>query len=173
MRLVEELNVLRYYKPFIEAGGGVKQVRTALRWSEWYAVKWWEEVYSELGLQSIRESVFARALFISLRIRDYVREDGRIKKRREKPEYPTNSYAIEFVELHESFDRIGAVNVAANKADEKHIGHSSLYHAEPRLVQNRQTDLPPPYGDRAVPDHLRTDRKGGPDGHGRDGDLNA
>jgi hypothetical protein len=118
MRLVEELNALRYYKPFIEAGGGVKQVRTALRWSEWYAVKWWEEVYSELGLQSIRESVFARALFISLRIRGYVREDGRIKKRPEKPEYPTNSYAMEFVDLHESFDRIGAVNVAANKADE-------------------------------------------------------
>jgi hypothetical protein len=49
MRFVEELNVLRYYKPFIDAGGGVKQVQTALKWSEWYAVKWWEEVYSELG----------------------------------------------------------------------------------------------------------------------------
>jgi hypothetical protein len=118
MRPMEELNALRYYKPFIEAGGGVKQVRTALRWSEWYAVKWWEEVYNNLGFQSIRESVFARALFISLRIRGYVREDGRIKKRPEKPEYPTNSYAMEFVDLHESFDRIGAVNVAANKADE-------------------------------------------------------
>ncbi len=47
-----------------------------------------------------------------------MREDGRIKKRPEKPEYPTNSYAMEFVDLHESFDRIGAVNVAANKADE-------------------------------------------------------
>jgi hypothetical protein len=64
MRPVEELNALRYYKPFIEAGGGVKQVRVALQWGEWYAVKWWEEVYSELGPQSIRESVFARALFI-------------------------------------------------------------------------------------------------------------
>jgi hypothetical protein len=117
MRFVEELNVLRYYKPFIDAGG-VKQVQTALKWSEWYAVKWWEEVYSELGLQSIRESVFARALFISLRIRGYLREGGRIKKRPEKPEYPTNSYTIEFVELHESFDRIGAVNVATDKADE-------------------------------------------------------
>jgi hypothetical protein len=40
MKLVEELNVLRYYKPFIDAGGGVKQVQTALKWSEWYAVKW-------------------------------------------------------------------------------------------------------------------------------------
>jgi hypothetical protein len=118
MRPVEELNFLVYYKPFIEAGGGVKQVRTALRWSEWYAVKWWEEVYSELGLQSISESVFARALFISLRIKGYVREDGNIKKRPKKPEYPTNRYAIEFVELHESFDRVGAVNVATNKADE-------------------------------------------------------
>jgi hypothetical protein len=125
MRLVEKLNVLRYYKPFIEAVGGVKQVQTALRWSEWYAVKWWEEVYSELVLQSIRESVFARALFISLRIRGYVRKDGNIKKRPKKPEYPTNSYAMEFVDLHESFDRIGAANVAANKVDEKTL--SVLY----------------------------------------------
>jgi hypothetical protein len=29
MKFVEELNDLRYYKPFIEAGGGVKQVQTA------------------------------------------------------------------------------------------------------------------------------------------------
>jgi hypothetical protein len=72
MKFVEEPNVLRYYKPFIDAGG-VKQVQTALKWSEWYAVKWWEEVYSESGLQSIRESVLARALFISLRIRGYLR----------------------------------------------------------------------------------------------------
>ncbi len=128
MRLVEEIFASRYCKPFIEAGGGVKQVRTALRWSEWYAVKWWEEVYSELGLQSIRESVFARALFISLKIRGYVREDGNIKKRLEKPEYPTNSYAMEFVDFHESFDRIGAVNVATNKADENTLAmlHSTM-----------------------------------------------
>ncbi|MEM0484098.1 MAG: hypothetical protein QW434_05310 [Pyrobaculum sp.] len=118
MRLLEEVNVLRYYKPFIEAGGGVKQVKTALEWSEWYAVKWWEEVFGELGLSAIRQSLFARALFISLRLRGYIKEDGHIKKRPGKPEYPTNSYAIEFVELHESFDRVGAVNVASNNADE-------------------------------------------------------
>jgi hypothetical protein len=88
MKFVEELNDLRYYKPFIDAGGVVKQVQTVLKWSEWYAVKWWEEVYSELGLQSIRESVFARALFISLRIRGYVREDGNIKKRPENRSIP-------------------------------------------------------------------------------------
>jgi len=121
MRFVEEINVLRYYKPFIEAAGGVGQVKRALGWSTWYAVKWWDEVFSDLGLSSIRESVFARALYISLKIREYVREDGHIKKRPEKPEYPTNSYAIEFVELHESFDRIGAVNVATNRADENTI----------------------------------------------------
>ncbi len=118
MRLLEEVNVLRYYKPFIEASGGVRQVKKALEWSEWYAVKWWDEVFNELGLSAIRQSVFARALFISLRLRGYIKEDGHIKKRPEKPEYPTNSYAIEFVELHESFDRVGAVNVASNKADE-------------------------------------------------------
>ncbi|ABL87811.1 family 577 protein [Pyrobaculum islandicum DSM 4184] len=121
MKIVEEINVFRYYKPFIEAAGGIGQVKKALAWSEWYAVKWWDEVFNELGLQSIRESVFARALFISLRIRGYIREDGHIRRRPEKPEYPTNSYAIEFVELHESFDRIGAVNVASNKADENTI----------------------------------------------------
>lgn len=121
MRFVEEINVLRYYKPFIEAAGGVGQVKRALGWSTWYAVKWWDEVFSDIGLSSIRESVFARALYISLKIRGYVREDGHIKKRPEKPEYPTNSYAIEFVELHESFDRIGAVNVATNRADENTI----------------------------------------------------
>ena len=121
MRFVEEINVLRYYKPFIEAAGGVGQGKRALGWSTWYAVKWWDEVFSDIGLSSIRESVFARALYISLKIRGYVREDGHIKKRPEKPEYPTNSYAIEFVELHESFDRIGAVNVATNRADENTI----------------------------------------------------
>jgi len=127
MRFVERINLLRYYKPFIEAAGGVGQIKRALGWSTWYAVKWWDEVFSALGLSSIRESVFARALYISLKIRGYVREDGRIKKRPEKPEYPTNSYAIEFVELHESFDRIGAVNVATNRADENTI--SILYSA--------------------------------------------
>ncbi|AET32042.1 hypothetical protein [Pyrobaculum ferrireducens] len=122
MKFVEEVNVLRYYKPFIEAGGGVAQVRRALGWSEWFAVKWWEEVFNEVGLSSIRGSVFARALFISLRLRGYIREDGHIKKRPPKPDYPTNSYAIEFVELHESFDRLGAVNVATNRVDENSIG---------------------------------------------------
>lgn len=118
MKFIEEINVLRYYKPFVEAAGGVGQLKKALAWSEWYAVKWWDEVFSELGLQAIRQSVFARALFISLRIRGFLREDGYVKKRPEKPEYPTNSYAMEFVELHESFDKIGAVNVATNRADE-------------------------------------------------------
>jgi len=121
MRFVEEINVLRYYKPFIEAAGGLGQIKRALGWSTWYAVKWWDEVFSALGLSSIRKSVFARALYISLKIRGYVREDGRIERRPEEPEYPTNNYAIEFVELHESFDRIGAVNVATNRADENTI----------------------------------------------------
>jgi len=128
MRFVEKLNVRRYCEPFVDACCGVEQVETALKWSVWYAVKWWEEVYNELGLQSIRESFFARALFISLKIRGYLREDGHIKKRPEKPKYPTNSYAIEFVELHESFDRVGAVNVATNKADENTLAvlHSTM-----------------------------------------------
>jgi len=131
MRFVEEINVLRYYKPFIEAAGGVGQIKRALGWSTWYAVKWWDEVFSDLGLSSIRESVFARALYISLKIRGYVREDGRNKKRPKKPEYPTNSYAIEFVELHESFDRIGAVNVATNRADENTISIYIFHDVKP------------------------------------------
>ncbi|MEM1902090.1 MAG: hypothetical protein QXK71_00315 [Pyrobaculum sp.] len=121
MRLVEEINVFRYYKPFIEAAGGVGELKKAISWSIWYAVKWWEEVFGELGVSSIRESMFARSLFISLRVRGYIDENGEIKKKPERPIYPINSYAIEFVELHESFDKLGAVNVATNRVDENSI----------------------------------------------------
>jgi len=114
----ENINVLRYYRPFIEAAGGVKQLKLALGWSTWYAVKWWEEVFREMGIDSVHKSVFARALYISLKIRGYVRGDGRIKKRPEKPEYPTSNYGVEFVEFHEAFDKIGAVNVAAGRVDQ-------------------------------------------------------
>jgi hypothetical protein len=173
MTLVEELNVLRYYKPLIEAGGGVKQVRTALRWSEWYAVKWWEEVYSELGLQSIRESVFARALYILLRIRGYVREDGNIKRRPEKLEYPTNSYAMEFVNFHESFDRISAVNVATNKADENMLAilcSTMLSQSWYKIL--RQTFLRP-NGNREVTCDFRAYCERGTHGGGCNGDNDA
>ncbi|MFN7106114.1 MAG: hypothetical protein ACK4M3_05980, partial [Pyrobaculum sp.] len=51
-------------------------------------------------------------------LRGFVKEDGQVKKRPDRPEFPTNSYALEFVELHESFDRLGAVNVATNKVGE-------------------------------------------------------
>ncbi|ACB40406.1 hypothetical protein [Pyrobaculum neutrophilum] len=118
MRFFEEINAARRYRTFVEAVGGVGQLKKTLMWSDWYAVKWWEEIFKELGLSSIRESVFARALYISLKIRGYVGEDGRVRKKVERPGYPTNSYALEFVELHESLDRVGAVNLALNKAGE-------------------------------------------------------
>ena len=125
MKVLEEINVLRYYKPFIDAAGGVGELKKALKWSEWYAVKWWEEIFNDLGLSSVRGNIFSRTLFISLRLRGYIGENGYVKKRPEKPELPTNSYAMEFVELHESFDQLGAVNVASNKVDENMI--SVLY----------------------------------------------
>jgi hypothetical protein len=120
--------ILNIAKPLVEAAGGVKQLKTALKWSEWYAVKWWREVYGELGLQAVRDGLFARALFVSLKLRGYVDGRGRVGRRPEKPEYPTNSYAVEFVEFHESFDKLGAVNVAANKIDEATL--SILYSAQ-------------------------------------------
>lgn len=118
MRVFEEINALRFLKPFIEAVGGMKQVRLAVKWGVWYAVKWWDEIYREIGLDSIRSSIFARALFLSLRQRGNIDAQGRMVKSVNRPELPTNSYALEFVDLHESFDRLGAVNIAYNHVDE-------------------------------------------------------
>ncbi|MEL9991667.1 MAG: methyltransferase domain-containing protein [Thermoproteus sp.] len=119
-RFIEDLNVTRYYSDFIKAAGGLDEVRNALRWSVWYALKWWYEIYRE-GLNK-SNNIFVRALYLSLLENGYIDRDGKIVKRVKEPKPPINSYAAEFVSLHESFDRIGAVKIASNQADENTIG---------------------------------------------------
>ena len=119
-KFVEDLNVTRYYSDFIKAAGGLDEVRNALRWSVWYALKWWYEIYRE-GLNK-NNNMFVRALYLSLLENGYIDRDGRVVKRVKEPRPPINSYAAEFVGLHESFDRLGAVRIASNQVDENTIG---------------------------------------------------
>ncbi|MEZ0248877.1 MAG: methyltransferase domain-containing protein [Thermoproteus sp.] len=112
----DEINALRHYDKFIKAGGGVGEVKKAVSWSTWYAVKWWDELRHELGLDADK-SLFGKALFMSLRARGIIDDDGKIVKRVERPERPTNAYAAEFVELHDSFDALGATSVAKGAVD--------------------------------------------------------
>ncbi|MFP3349000.1 MAG: methyltransferase domain-containing protein [Thermoproteus sp.] len=119
-RFVEDLNVTRYYGDFIKAGGGLDEVRNALRWSVWYALKWWYEIYRE-GLHK-SGNIFVRALYLSLLENGYIDREGRIVKRVKEPRPPVNSYAAEFVGLHESFDKIGAVKIATDQVDENTVG---------------------------------------------------
>ncbi|MGC8582104.1 MAG: class I SAM-dependent methyltransferase [Thermoproteus sp.] len=119
-RFVEDLNVTRYYGDFIKAAGGLDEVRNALRWSVWYALKWWYEIYRE-GLHK-SNNIFVKALYLSLFENGYIDREGRIMKRVKEPRPPINSYAAEFVGLHESFDKLGAVRIAANQVDENTIG---------------------------------------------------
>lgn len=118
-RFVEDVNVVRYYSDFIKAGGGLDEVKNALRWSVWYALKWWHEIYRE-GLYK-NNNVFVRALYLSLLENGYIDREGRIIRRIKEPKPPVNTYTAEFVSLHESFDRIGAVKIAANQVDENTI----------------------------------------------------
>ncbi len=119
-KFIEDLNATRYYGDFIKAAGGLEEVRNALRWSVWYALKWWYELYRE-GLHK-SSNIFVRALYLSLLENGYIDKDGRIIKKIKEPRPPVNSYAAEFVELHGSFDRLGAVKVASNQVDENTIG---------------------------------------------------
>jgi len=127
MDVLEDLAALRYYTSLVRAYGGLKELKKALAWSTWYATKWWDEIYGEEGVGIIRSSLFARSLYMSLRHRGFVDESGELTKWPRKPPYPENIYALEFVELHESFDRLGALNIALNKVDENTV--SVLYSA--------------------------------------------
>lgn len=119
-KFVEDVNATRYYGDFIKAAGGLDEVRNALRWSVWYALKWWYELYRE-GLHK-SNNTFVRALYLSLLENGYIDREGSIIKRVKEPRPPVNSYAAEFVELHQSFDRLGAVRIASNQVDENTIG---------------------------------------------------
>ncbi|ACB39461.1 hypothetical protein [Pyrobaculum neutrophilum] len=123
------------FEEFSRALGG--QARLALRWSAWYAAKWWREAREAAG-----GTWLGRILYLSLRLRGAVDERGDpapVYKIRgimgeellvfeERPEYPTNLYAAEFVDFHSSFDRLNVVNVAQNNVDENTVAmlHSAL-----------------------------------------------
>lgn len=119
-KFLEDLNAVRHYGDFIKAGGGLDEVKNALKWSVWYALKWWYEIYRE-GLHKA-ENVFVRALYLSLLENGFIDREGHIVKRVREPRPPVNTYASEFVELHESFDKIGAARIALNQADENVVG---------------------------------------------------
>jgi SAM-dependent methyltransferase len=112
----DDVNALRHYGKFIKAGGGIGEVRKALAWSTWYAVKWWSELKHELGIDADR-NILGKALFMSLRARGIIDDGGRLVKRVEAPPRPVNPYSAEFVELHDSFDALGAVEVAKGAVD--------------------------------------------------------
>jgi SAM-dependent methyltransferase len=116
MSFFDELGALRYYRRFIEAGGGIGEIRKALGWSTWYAVKWWEELRNRFSSsEAAKGSVLGRALYLSLMARGIIDDEGKVVKRVERPERPTNPYAVEFMELHDSFDALGAAEVAAGR----------------------------------------------------------
>lgn len=118
MRFLEQLKALSHYGRFLSVVGGITELKKALDWANWYAVKWWEEIYRELGFDAVRRSPFARALYLSLKRWGYVRNDGSLARRPPRPGYPANSYVIDFLQLYESLDGLGAVNMATNRVDE-------------------------------------------------------
>ena len=116
----DDINALRHYGRFIKAGGGIGEVRKALGWSTWYAVKWWSELKHELGVDADK-NIFGKALYMALRARGVIDDEGKIVKRVERPERPTNPYSNEFVELHDAFDALGAVEVARGRVDREKL----------------------------------------------------
>ncbi|AEA12402.1 hypothetical protein TUZN_0918 [Thermoproteus uzoniensis 768-20] len=117
---LDDLNALRHYGRFIKANGGIDEVRKALAWSLWYAVKWWDELRRELGVDA-GGGIFGKALYMALRARGVVDDEGEIVKKVERPERPVNPYAAEFVELHEAFDALGAASVARGIVDRERL----------------------------------------------------
>ena len=111
---LEFLSVYRYFKEYIEASGGLLELKKALDWSVWYAVKWWREI-RETGAAG--DNVFAKSLYTSLLLQGFIDEDGNIKKEVEKPELPKGLYAREWVEMHERFDQLGAAKIARDEVD--------------------------------------------------------
>ena len=107
--------VWRYFRDYIEASGGILELKKALDWSVWYAAKWWREIY-DTGAVNLKRP-FVKALYLSLRAKNIIEEDGKPVKDLKKPELPKGLYAREWVEMHQQFDEIGAVKVARDEAD--------------------------------------------------------
>lgn len=115
MYIRDYLSVLQFFKDYINAAGGVGELKKALDWSVWYAAKWWQEVM-DAGVAS-RNNAFIRALYMSLLLRGLIDERGNSKAAISKPSLPRGFYAREWVEMHQKFDEIGAVNVATDSVD--------------------------------------------------------
>jgi SAM-dependent methyltransferase len=108
-------SVLKYFRDYIEASGGILELKKALDWSVWYAAKWWLEIHSA-GAVNLKKP-FVKALYLSLRARRIIDEDGKVVKEVKKPELPKGLYAREWVEMHQQFDELGAVKVARDEVD--------------------------------------------------------
>jgi Methylase involved in ubiquinone/menaquinone biosynthesis len=107
--------VWRYFRDYIEASGGIFELKKALEWSVWYAAKWWQEIYAA-GVANLKKP-FVKALYLSLRAKGLVDEGGKLVKEVKKPELPKGLYAREWVEMHQQFDELGAVRVARDEVD--------------------------------------------------------
>jgi SAM-dependent methyltransferase len=109
------LAVLKYLWDYVEASGGIFELKKALDWGVWYAAKWWREIHSA-GAVNLKKP-FVKALYLSLRTMRVIDEDGRVVKEVKKPELPKGFYAREWVEMHQLFDELGAVRVARDEVD--------------------------------------------------------
>ena len=81
----------------------------------WYAAKWWREIHSA-GAVNLKKP-FVKALYLSLRAKRIIDEEGRVVKEVKKPELPKGLYAREWVEMHQQFDELGSVKVARDEVD--------------------------------------------------------
>jgi SAM-dependent methyltransferase len=108
-------SVWKYFRDYIEASGGILELKKALDWSVWYAAKWWREIHSA-GAVNLKKP-FVRALYLSLRAKGIIDEDGKVVKEVKKPELPKGLYPREWVEMHQLFDELGAVKVARDEVD--------------------------------------------------------
>jgi hypothetical protein len=104
----------RHFRDYIETSGGIFELKKALDWSVWYAAKWWREIHSA-GAVNLKKP-FVKALYLSLRAKGVIDEDGRVVKEVKKPESP-KGLSREWVEMHQLFDELGAVRVARDEVD--------------------------------------------------------
>ncbi len=100
--LLDALSMLRRFRGYLAGAGGISDMINALRWSVWYAVKWWEEAKAAGKV----DAPVARALYRSLLHHGYVDEEGDVVKRPRTPGTPRGPYAQEWLALHRSFDAI-------------------------------------------------------------------
>ncbi|MEL9990371.1 MAG: hypothetical protein QXP98_01535 [Thermoproteus sp.] len=100
--MLDALSMLRRFRGYLAGAGGVGDMMNALKWSVWYALKWWADVKSS----GRTDTPLARALYRSLLHHGYIDEKGEVVKKIERPERPKGAYAQEWLNLHESFDEL-------------------------------------------------------------------